>query len=105
MQSGVLQFLAVAQTSGSGACSSNKPPSELFATRSVNVCLHVCCVHKQVNGMNFGELRDKLLHVAPLDTAWVKRVNTAEAQFWKLCAGKRSGQIKSNQLLGCTCSL
>jgi L-galactono-1,4-lactone dehydrogenase len=51
--------------------------------------------------MGFGELRDRLLAHAPLEVAWVKRVNTAEAQFWRLCAGKRSDY--SDRVLGFDC--
>jgi hypothetical protein len=51
--------------------------------------------------MGFGELRDRLLAHAPLEVGWVKRVNTAEAQFWRLCAGKRSDY--SDRVLGFDC--
>lgn len=29
------------------------------------------------------QLRDRLLALAPLDASWVKRVNTAEAEYWR----------------------
>ena len=37
---------------------------------------------ESLQGMGFGELRDALLAIDPLDVDHVKRVNTAEAEFW-----------------------
>mmetsp|Transcript_4322 Transcript_4322/g.12072 ORF Transcript_4322/g.12072 Transcript_4322/m.12072 type:complete len:508 (+) Transcript_4322:152-1675(+) len=54
-----------------------------------------------VIGMGFGELRDALLAVNPLDVDHIKRVNKAEAQFWRLSEGY---QVKpSDQLLQFDC--
>ena len=52
-------------------------------------------------GMGFGQLRDELLKVAPLDLEHVKRVNRAEAEFWKRNAGTRCDW--SDQILGFDC--
>ena len=51
--------------------------------------------------MGFGQLRDELLKVAPLDLEHVKRVNRAEAEFWKRNAGTRCDW--SDQILGFDC--
>jgi len=51
--------------------------------------------------MNFGQLRDELLKVNPLDVAHVKRVNAAEAEFWKRSSGMRIDW--SDQILGFEC--
>jgi L-galactono-1,4-lactone dehydrogenase len=54
-----------------------------------------------VKGMGFGELRDALLAVDPLNIEHVKRCNEAEAEFWRLSEGY---QIKpSDQLLQFDC--
>ncbi|KAL4448874.1 hypothetical protein ABPG77_007591 [Micractinium sp. CCAP 211/92] len=47
------------------------------------------------------QLRDRLLALAPLDASWVKRVNTAEAEYWRRCEGTRVGW--SDELLGFDC--
>ena len=52
-------------------------------------------------GMGFGELRDELLKVAPLDLEHVKRCNAAEAAFWKRNTGTRCDW--SDQILGFDC--
>ena len=52
-------------------------------------------------GMGFGQLRDELLKVNPLDVEHVKRVNAAEAEFWKRSAGTRVDW--SDQILGFDC--
>jgi len=51
--------------------------------------------------MNFAELRDKLLAHNPLDAAWVRRVNQAEAAFWRNNAGVRVDY--SDRILGFEC--
>jgi hypothetical protein len=56
---------------------------------------------QELKGMNFGELRDKLLAVAPLDAAWIRRVNIAEAAFWRLNTGVRVDW--SDKVLGFEC--
>uniref|UniRef100_UPI00315B4042 L-galactono-1,4-lactone dehydrogenase n=1 Tax=synthetic construct TaxID=32630 RepID=UPI00315B4042 len=55
----------------------------------------------EVSGLSFTELRDALLAVDPLDTEWVKRVNQAEAEFWKRSEGYRVGW--SDEILGFDC--
>ena len=51
--------------------------------------------------MGFGQLRDELLKVNPLDFEHVKRVNAAEAEFWKRSTGTRVDW--SDQILGFDC--
>ena len=54
-----------------------------------------------VKGMGFGEIRDALLAIDPLDKEHVKRVNKSEAEYWRRSAGY---QIKpSDQLLQFDC--
>ena len=52
-------------------------------------------------GMGFGQLRDELLKVNPLDLEHVKRCNAAEAEFWRRNAGTRCDW--SDQILGFDC--
>ena len=40
-----------------------------------------------VDRLSFADLRDRLLSFAPLDVAHVKRVNAAEAEFWRATEG------------------
>ena len=40
-----------------------------------------------LKGMGFGEIRDALLAVNPLDMDHVKRCNAAEAEFWRMSEG------------------
>mmetsp|Transcript_322 Transcript_322/g.561 ORF Transcript_322/g.561 Transcript_322/m.561 type:complete len:603 (+) Transcript_322:83-1891(+) len=49
-----------------------------------------------MEGMGFGELRDALLAVNPLDVEHVRRCNEAEAEFWSKSGGY---QIKSSDEL------
>ena len=51
-------------------------------------------------GMGFGQL-DELLKVDPPSSEHVKRVNAAEAEFWKRSAGVRVDW--SDQILGFDC--
>lgn len=51
--------------------------------------------------MSGTELRDYLLNMDPLNVAWVKRVNAAEAEHWRRREGYRVGY--SDQLLGFDC--
>jgi L-galactono-1,4-lactone dehydrogenase len=51
--------------------------------------------------MGFGQLRDELLKINPLDVEHVKRVNAAEAEFWKRSTGTRIDW--SDQILGFDC--
>jgi L-galactono-1,4-lactone dehydrogenase len=54
-----------------------------------------------VRGMGFGELRDALLAVNPLDVDHVRRCNEAEAEFWRCSEGY---QIRpSDELLQFDC--
>lgn len=56
---------------------------------------------KHLAGVGFGELRDALLAISPLDVEHVKRCNKAEAEFWKRSGGY---QVKpSDQLLQFDC--
>jgi L-galactono-1,4-lactone dehydrogenase len=52
-------------------------------------------------GLGFGQLRDELLKVAPLELQHVKRCNVAEAEFWTRNAGTRCDW--SDQILGFDC--
>ena len=53
------------------------------------------------SGMGFGALRDELLRAAPLDLEHVKRVNAAEAAFWRRNEGWRCDW--SDNILGFDC--
>jgi L-galactono-1,4-lactone dehydrogenase len=56
---------------------------------------------ESIKGMGFGELRDALLALDPLEMDHVKRCNVAEAKFWRQSEGY---QIKpSDQLLQFDC--
>ena len=56
---------------------------------------------KTMKGMGFGELRDALLAVDPLDIEHVRRCNEAEAEFWRRSEGY---QVKpSDELLQFDC--
>ena len=64
-----------------------------------------------MEGMGFGELRDALLAVDPLDVQHVQRCNKAEAEFWRKSEGYQTkpsdellqfdcgGQVRSSLLL------
>ena len=54
-----------------------------------------------VTKLSFSELRDILLSINPLDTNHIKRVNDAEASFWKLSSGARYDD--STNILGFDC--
>jgi L-galactono-1,4-lactone dehydrogenase len=51
--------------------------------------------------LNFAELRDMLLARSPLDCAWIKKVNGAEAEFWRRSQGQRIDY--SDRILGFEC--
>lgn len=55
----------------------------------------------KVANLSFSQLRDVLLDHAPLDLAHVKRVNVAEAEFWKRSEGHRLDD--STNILGFDC--
>lgn len=54
-----------------------------------------------VDFMGMGELRDKLLDINPLSTPWIRKVNAAEHEFWKLAQGTRC--LPSDKLLQFDC--
>ncbi|GMI01970.1 hypothetical protein TrST_g6107 [Triparma strigata] len=56
---------------------------------------------KLVDGLGMGELRDELLNLDVLNPEWVKKVNAAEARFWK----KNSGFVydSNSKLLNFDC--
>jgi len=56
---------------------------------------------EEVYKLDFGQLRDELLDVAPLDVAHVKAVNAAEAAFWRASTGTRVDD--STNVLGFNC--
>eukprot|EP00904_Undaria_pinnatifida_P005032 jgi/Undpi1/1659/HiC_scaffold_11.g05049.m1 len=56
---------------------------------------------KDVDSLDFAGLRDMLLAQGPLDVAWVKKVNAAEAEFWRRSQGKRVDF--SDRILGFEC--
>jgi hypothetical protein len=55
----------------------------------------------ELNTMNFAQLRDALLAADPLNVAHVKRVNAAEAAFWRNNQGIRVDW--SDRILGFEC--
>eukprot|EP00957_Ditylum_brightwellii_P189817 14450757-Ditylum_brightwellii.AAC.1 len=56
---------------------------------------------ESMHGMGFGELRDALLAINPLNVEHVKRCNQAEAEFWKRNEGYQTKP--SDQLLQFDC--
>mmetsp|Transcript_18685 Transcript_18685/g.56485 ORF Transcript_18685/g.56485 Transcript_18685/m.56485 type:complete len:605 (-) Transcript_18685:704-2518(-) len=56
---------------------------------------------QEVAQMTFSELRDALLSRGALDRDWVRRINEAEADFWRRNSGYRCGP--SDSLLGFDC--
>jgi L-galactono-1,4-lactone dehydrogenase len=101
-------------SSGSGASRNQGPPSSGSANDRFKP-LHdlLWQVYKKekghkavytpelVKGMGFGELRDALLAVDPLNLEHVKKCNQAEAEFWKRSEGY---QVKpSDELLQFDC--
>ena len=61
----------------------------------------VTYTEETIEGMGFGELRDALLAFDPLNMEHVKRVNKAEAQFWRNSEGYQTKP--SDQLLQFDC--
>ncbi|XP_019187943.1 PREDICTED: L-galactono-1,4-lactone dehydrogenase, mitochondrial [Ipomoea nil] len=55
----------------------------------------------EINELSFTELRDKLLALDPLNTDHVKKINQAEAEFWRKSEGYRVGW--SDEILGFDC--
>eukprot|EP00903_Cladosiphon_okamuranus_P019157 g17620.t1 len=56
---------------------------------------------KELDSLNFAGLRDQLLAEGPLDVAWIKKVNAAEAEFWRRSQGTRIEY--SDRILGFEC--
>ena len=76
-----------------------RPLRELLLSSSAAVGQPVAT--SQAESMNFAQLRDALLALAPLDREHVIRVNRAEAKFWKQSEGYRVDW--SDKLLGFEC--
>lgn len=55
----------------------------------------------QANDLKFTQMRDVLLALDPLNVEWVKKVNSAEADFWKHSEGYQMGW--SDEILGFDC--
>ena len=51
--------------------------------------------------LSFSQLRDQLLDLGPLNLDHIKKVNKAEAEFWKASEGERLGD--STDILGFDC--
>ena len=70
-------------------------------TEPMRRLLQQCAPEVDSADMGFGQLRDELLKVAPLDLEHVKRVNAAEAEFWRRNSGRRCDW--SDKILGFDC--
>jgi L-galactono-1,4-lactone dehydrogenase len=70
-------------------------------TEPMRRLLKQCAPEVDGADMGFGQLRDELLKVAPLDLEHVKRVNAAEAEFWRRNSGQRCDW--SDRILGFDC--
>ena len=57
--------------------------------------------YNEAASRGFGELRDALLDMNPLDTAHIKTVNAAEGGYWKSTEGERIAD--STDVLGFDC--
>ncbi|KAJ9544001.1 hypothetical protein OSB04_023708 [Centaurea solstitialis] len=55
----------------------------------------------EISSLTFTELRDKLLSLDPLNKDHVRKINEAEAEFWKRSEGYRVGW--SDEILGFDC--
>ena len=55
----------------------------------------------EMTAMNFGDLRNALIEIDPLNTEHIKKVNAAEAEFWHRSSGVRVGY--SDEILGFEC--
>ncbi|KAL8260553.1 hypothetical protein R6Q59_028506 [Mikania micrantha] len=55
----------------------------------------------KISDLTFTELRDKLIAIDPLNKDHVKKINEAEAEFWKRSEGYRVGW--SDEILGFDC--
>lgn len=56
---------------------------------------------EQAENLKFTQMRDVLLSLDPLNISWVKRVNSAEAHYWKHSQNVRTGW--SDEILGFDC--
>ena len=52
-------------------------------------------------GLGFAELRDALLAVKPLDLDHVKKINRAEAEFWRRSQGTHVGDSSTKLNFEC----
>lgn len=52
---------------------------------------HERCVltKEQIEGLSFVTIRDELLALDPLNVEWIRKVNEAEASYWRKCQGAR----------------
>ena len=57
--------------------------------------------HAHTAQLSFSQLRDQLLDLGPLNLDHIKKVNKAEAEFWKASEGERLGD--STDILGFDC--
>ena len=90
------------------ALSLSRAPDELAATTALRELLqssskaHGAPIDvAKATSMNFAQLRDALLALAPLDREHVIRVNRAEAEYWKQSEGYRVDW--SDRILGFNC--
>ena len=73
----------------------------LKLTNDANMAQEPILTKRGLQGMGFGELRDALLAINPLDLEHVKLVNQAEAEFWRKSEGYKTRP--SDELLQFDC--
>lgn len=73
---------------------------DLIATKAIDGRIGDVSL-KQLEEMSSTQLRDMAYEVAPMDFEWVKKVNEAEAEYWKKACGTRVGW--SHEILGFDC--
>lgn len=56
-----------------------------------------------VDRLSFADLRDRLLAYSPLDVDHVRKVNAAEAQFWRQTEVQSRSFLRTNALFICNC--
>ena len=83
------------------SASEDSPERARRKTEPMRRLLKQCAPEVDGADMGFGQLRDELLKVAPLDLEHVKRVNAAEAEFWRRNSGQRCDW--SDRVLGFDC--
>jgi len=83
------------------ASEDERPERARRKTEPMRRLLKQCAPEVDGADMGFGQLRDELLKVAPLDLEHVKRVNAAEAEFWRRNSGQRCDW--SDRVLGFDC--